>query len=648
MEDEKKEEGKPLLNGSNGNGQHSITIAAQNGGGRSYGCADSSPPLSSMGQGARGVDSLPADPHAVLLQSDQWLWGGLKASRSAGNPCTKLTRTELSIQTRERTVRLAMEDVIGAERGEAKRGGVDTIVLHAYPRAASGCCCPSPGKEGAPRKYQRTILTLQKDASAPGLVDQWLSMLRAVLRAPWAHSVADSPAGAASPGRHIMFFINPKSGAGNAMKNLEKIRPMIDQWARSSDPQAEGGKGAQSYTVLQTTHANHAMEVAAGMDFTASLANPSPPTDLVCISGDGLVHEVVNGLMGRRDWESVVRSVRVGHIGGGSGNGLSSAICKGSGEEISIAASTFLILKGFTRPFDMFVASQADEAPRFGFLSMGYGMISDTDLESEAHRWMGNARFTYTAVAKVIKGLHQYEARLEYIPQADEPEEHLKHNPTPRHQRPQLPRCSSVEEGCEECGLGPQQPRNQHHHEGRKQLAEYLEQLGSNKDGSAWVASNKVAGPAAAQADAASAAPAAAASSSASSSSGLSLDAPPANAGAGAGWKVFSDRFSLLWLMNSTHAASDMLVAPTAHWSDGVMELYFVRDIPRAKVISLFLNLESGGHLSNEHIHRIRVKALRITPTDGKESQLTVDGERLPYKPVEVRVFRGVLNLLAR
>lgn len=647
MDDEKKEEDaarKPLLNG-NGNASnghhHSIQIPSQQqqqSASRSYGCADSSPPLSSASQGSR-LDSLPHDPHAILLQSDLLVWAGVKPT---GSNCTKLSRTELSIQTRDRTVRLAIEDVIGAERGEGKRAA-DSIVLHAYPRASSGCCCPTPGKEGSPRKYQRTTLSLQKDCNSPGLIDEWLSMLRKVLRAPWALSVADQPSTTA---RRIMFFINPKSGAGNAMKNLEKIRPMIEQWARSADEQSEGG--GLSYTVLQTTHANHAMEVAASLDFTPSPANPSPPTDLVCISGDGLVHEVVNGLMSRKDWESIVRIVRVGHIGGGSGNGLSSAICKGSGEEISLAASTFLILKGFTRPFDLFVASQADESPRYGFLSMGYGMISDIDLESEAHRWMGNARFTYTAVAKVISGVRRYEAKLEYIATQEEPEEHLNPRPTPRNQRPQLARCASVQDGCEECGIAGPLHAQQRSDEGRKQLAQYLEQL-SSKDAS-WASSRKVAGPAAAAADAAaeaapSAAPAAASS---SSSSGLSLDAPPAAAAVDAGWKPFTDQFSLLWLMNSTHAASDMLVAPTAHWSDGVMELYFVRSIPRGAVINLFLNLETGQHMSNEHIHRVRIKALRITPLDAKESQLTVDGERLPYKPVEVRVFRGVLNLLAR
>jgi len=109
-----------------------------------------------------------------------------------------------------------------------------------------------------------------------------------------------------------------------------------------------------------------------------------------------------------------------------------------------------------------------------------------------------------------------------------------------------------------------------------------------------------------------------------------------------------SDSYCLLWILNATHAASDMHVAPTAHFSDGCMELYSIREIPRLSMLSLFLNMEQGTHMDNPHIERLRVRALRLTPRDERVSQLAVDGERLPYKPVEARVFRGVLNLLAR
>ena len=42
---------------------------------------------------------------------------------------------------------------------------------------------------------------------------------------------------------------------------------------------------------------------------------------ILVISGDGLIHEVLNGLMLRDDWEQAIRTP-IGQIGAGSANGL--------------------------------------------------------------------------------------------------------------------------------------------------------------------------------------------------------------------------------------------------------------------------------------------------------------------------------------
>lgn len=44
------------------------------------------------------------------------------------------------------------------------------------------------------------------------------------------------------------------------------------------------------------------------------------------VSGDGLLHEVVNGLMRRPDWTDLREKITVGGIPGGTGNGLIKAL----------------------------------------------------------------------------------------------------------------------------------------------------------------------------------------------------------------------------------------------------------------------------------------------------------------------------------
>lgn len=43
---------------------------------------------------------------------------------------------------------------------------------------------------------------------------------------------------------------------------------------------------------------------------------------IISVSGDGLLHEIVNGLMRRDDWLEISAKLTLGGIPGGTGNGL--------------------------------------------------------------------------------------------------------------------------------------------------------------------------------------------------------------------------------------------------------------------------------------------------------------------------------------
>lgn len=51
----------------------------------------------------------------------------------------------------------------------------------------------------------------------------------------------------------------------------------------------------------------------------------------------------------------------------------------------------------------------------FSFLSVGWGLISDIDIESEKLRMLGGQRFTIWSVARLI-GLRSYAGKLYYLP----------------------------------------------------------------------------------------------------------------------------------------------------------------------------------------------------------------------------------------
>ena len=111
-------------------------------------------------------------------------------------------------------------------------------------------------------------------------------------------------------------------------------------------------------------------------------------------------------------------------------------------------------------------------------------------------------------------------------------------------------------------------------------------------------------------------------------------------------WVNVVDDFSCVWAMNVTHAASDMHNTPFAHWADGCVDLTWVRRSGCCPVLSLFLNMEKGEHTDSEVLEYVKARAVRLVPGNvERECLMGIDGERIPMKPLDLRVFRGVLNV---
>ena len=119
------------------------------------------------------------------------------------------------------------------------------------------------------------------------------------------------------------------------------------------------------FNSIVTEYANHAYEIVSSLDMTKY-------TSILTVSGDGLLHEVVNGIMSRSDWMEVVNKISIAPLPGGSANGLSKSITHLSGEKYTIINATYLVLKGWTRRMDLMSLIQENEKPRFGFLSFSW------------------------------------------------------------------------------------------------------------------------------------------------------------------------------------------------------------------------------------------------------------------------------------
>lgn len=177
------------------------------------------------------------------------------------------------------------------------------------------------------------------------------------------------------PQKRFLVLINPIGGPGKAKQIYEKQCAPILALAHCKA------------TVMVTTHRFHATEIAQ------SLEHPLENFDaVICCSGDGIPHEVINGFAARPDGWEILKNLPLCQLPCGSGNSMAVSL---HGHP-STSQATLGFIKGIKMPIDLMLMTQgtgADCKKTLTFLSQAFGIIADADLGSENLRWMGGFRF---------------------------------------------------------------------------------------------------------------------------------------------------------------------------------------------------------------------------------------------------------------
>jgi len=195
----------------------------------------------------------------------------------------------------------------------------------------------------------------------------------------WVKKLLELAYGKALRGKRLKVLINPFGGKGTAESLYQRYAAPVFAAAKCQ------------VDVESTTHHGHAIEIAQNLDIDAY-------DTVVCCSGDGLPHEVFNGLGKRPDAQKALAQTAVALLPCGSGNGLTwNAFGTGS---VSIAA--LAIVKGLRTPLDLVSISQKDSRT-LSFLSQSFGIVAECDLGTENIRWMGAQRFTYGFLVRLMR-----------------------------------------------------------------------------------------------------------------------------------------------------------------------------------------------------------------------------------------------------
>ncbi|KAJ8287872.1 hypothetical protein COCON_G00005310 [Conger conger] len=369
----------------------------------------------------RTPDSLSPAPAEALLHSQFGGWGGGGADGSAsgsnGSSCPNspgsgsaptassyaltLTPSHLHIQRlaprsgKEARLLLPLAELAGCSCPRAPAPPL--LVLYWYP--------PGRRRKGVSRRRQVRAYLAESRVEA----ERWSAAVQCLLRGVRVSSTTEFSRSLLPRPRRLLLLVNPFSGRGQAMQWCQShILPMIRE-------------ANISYNLIQTERQNHARELIREISL--------PEWDgIVIVSGDGLLHEVINGLMERPDWEQAIKTP-VGILPCGSGNALAGSINHHAGYDMCLREPLllnccFLLCRGGVRPMDLVSVTTSPTssqngrpAPRrlFSFLSVAWGFVSDVDIESERYRGLGSARFTLGTLVR-LASLRSYKGRLSYLP----------------------------------------------------------------------------------------------------------------------------------------------------------------------------------------------------------------------------------------
>ena len=113
-------------------------------------------------------------------------------------------------------------------------------------------------------------------------------------------------------------------------------------------------------------------------------------------------------------------------------------------------------------------------------------------------------------------------------------------------------------------------------------------------------------------------------------------------------WVTIEDNFMTIIASYQSHLGPELMAAPAATMQDGLIYLLIVRaPVTRMQLLNLMGQLETGAHIRNPHVELLPVRAFRLEPSN-KDGNLVVDGEKVPYGPIQAHVLPAMARVMAK
>ena len=417
--------------------------------------------------------------------------------------------------------------------------------------------------------------------------------------AAWTERLLDRAYGASQRQKRIKVLVNPFGGKGSAPKwYMRDIEPILAAAHCEID-------------VERTQYNGHAVEIAENLDTAA--------WDVVaCCSGDGVPHEVFNGLGKKKDAARALADVAVVQLPCGTGN----AMCWNLNGTDSPSLAALCVVKGLKTPLDLVSITQGDRRT-LSFLSQAVGIIAESDLGTENLRWMGSARFTFGFLVRLL-GKTTYPCDLAIQLENDD-----KGSIKASYRR-------------ERDSAGPPSSRRSDAQQRARTQHESLTAASADSLGLPPLRFGTINDPL---------------------PSSWTLTPYP--------------RIGNFYAGNMSYMAASTPIFPCALPSDGCLDLICMDgDIGRFRALRSFLAVETGRFIDGDDVSYRKIAAFRLIPRsagqeggwlgrwldecglvrrkskgrgkDEEEGYISIDGERVPFEAFQAEVHRGLGTVLSR
>lgn len=359
----------------------------------------------------------------------------------------------------------------------------------------------------------------------------------------------------------MLIILNPRSGHG---RSTEVFYGMVEPIFKLAGFNLE---------VVETTSAGQARRLAATVDLSTC------PDGIVCVGGDGIVNEVINGLLSRIN-QKEASSIPIGIIPAGSDNSLVWTVL---GVRDPVSAAMVIIKGGLTAVDVLSVKWKDSGAIHFGMTASYFGFVSDVlELSEKYQKRFGPLRYLVAGVLKFL-GLPKYHYEVDYLPASmgniEEGKAHIMTRSNNERVASSLSSIDSITSPSETSETDQ-------------------DTTFSSRDTSS-VPSQYFRG----------------------TDSSILED----------NWKVAKGSFLGILVCNhpckTVQSVSPQVVAPKAKADDGALDLLLVHGSGRLRLLIFYLWLQFGRHLTLPFVEYVKVKSVKIKRRQSTHAGCGIDGE---------------------